>query len=385
MAARDELVFLPLGGVGEIGMNLALYGYGPPHDRTWLAVDFGVAFAHADLPGVDLIFPDIAYLEEERTNLAGIVITHAHEDHFGALIDLWPRLRVPVYATAFTADLLAAKIASEPGAEPVPVTIVAAGRAAVRSVRSTSSTSTSRIRSRSRTPSPSARRSASSSTAATGSSTRRRRSGRRPTTTRLRAIGDEGVLALICDSTNAMREGRSPSETEVGAGGRRDHRRGAGAGRLHHLCVQCRPPPVDRPGRAAAGRDVVVVGPGDAAGDRRGARARHARRRAAVPRRGGLRVPAARQGRGASDRQPGRAARRAVAGRRRRASAHRPRRRATRWSSRRARSPATSSRSTRIVNRAGQPRHPRHHRPRPVWFTSPAIRGATSCARCTPG
>ena len=113
----DELVFLPLGGVGEIGMNLGLYGYGPPDARIWLAVDFGVAFAHDDLPGVDLIFPDIAYLEDERQNLAGIVITHAHEDHFGALIDLWPRLRVPVYATAFTAKLLTAKLAGEPGAQ----------------------------------------------------------------------------------------------------------------------------------------------------------------------------------------------------------------------------------------------------------------------------
>ena len=127
-APENELVFLPLGGVGEIGMNLALYGYGPRHDRTWIAVDFGVSFAHADLPGVDLVFPDIGYLEEERINLLGIVITHAHEDHFGALVDLWPRLEVPVYATAFTANLLAAKIASEPDAAPVPVNVVKAGR-----------------------------------------------------------------------------------------------------------------------------------------------------------------------------------------------------------------------------------------------------------------
>ena len=87
-------------------MNLGLYGFGPRRDRTWLAVDFGIAFEAQDAPGVDVIFPDIAYLEEERASLAGIVITHAHEDHFGALIDLWPRLRVPVYATAFTANLL---------------------------------------------------------------------------------------------------------------------------------------------------------------------------------------------------------------------------------------------------------------------------------------
>jgi ribonuclease J len=117
---KDELVFLPLGGVGEIGMNLGLYGYGPRHDRTWLIVDFGVAFAGPELPGVDLIYPDIAYLEEERTNIAGIVITHAHEDHFGALIDLWPRLRVPVFATAFTAGLHAPQIEEEPPPRTIP-------------------------------------------------------------------------------------------------------------------------------------------------------------------------------------------------------------------------------------------------------------------------
>ena len=76
--AHDELVFLPIGGVGEIGMNLALYGFGPRGRRAWLAVDFGVAFAHADLPGVDLVFPDIAFLEKHRASLVGIVLTHAH-------------------------------------------------------------------------------------------------------------------------------------------------------------------------------------------------------------------------------------------------------------------------------------------------------------------
>src|SRR5258707_13884196 len=124
--AGKELLYLPLGGVGEIGMNLALYGYGQPGDYTYIAVDFGVAFAHADLPGVDLILPDIEYLEQERTNLAGIVITHAHEDHYGALLELWPRLRVPVCATALTAHVLAAKAAGEAGLEAGPVTIVRA-------------------------------------------------------------------------------------------------------------------------------------------------------------------------------------------------------------------------------------------------------------------
>src|SRR5712691_6753329 len=84
----DELVFAPLGGVGEIGMNLALYGLGDERRRQWIAVDLGVAFADDALPGVDLILPDIRYLVEERRNLLGLVLTHAHEDHFGAVIGL---------------------------------------------------------------------------------------------------------------------------------------------------------------------------------------------------------------------------------------------------------------------------------------------------------
>lgn len=212
---KNELVMLPLGGVGEIGMNLMLYGLGRKHDRQWLAVDFGVAFAHADLPGVDLVFPDVSYLEEERTNLAGIVITHAHEDHFGALIDLWPRLRVPVYATAFTANLLAAKVLSEQGAQAVPVTIVKPGERIkvglfdveyINVAHSIPESHALAIR----TPLGTVLHTGDwklDDTPTVGLPT---------DAARLKAIGEEGVLALVCDSTNAMRDGRSPSETEVG-------------------------------------------------------------------------------------------------------------------------------------------------------------------------
>src|ERR1019366_464253 len=125
---KQELVFAPLGGVGEIGMNLSIYGLGDERRRSWLAVDLGVSFASEEhLPGIDLILPDIRYLVQERKNLAGLVLTHAHEDHYGALIDLWPRLKIPVYATPFTAALLEAKRRSEPGAPEIPVTIVQLG------------------------------------------------------------------------------------------------------------------------------------------------------------------------------------------------------------------------------------------------------------------
>ena len=83
-----DLVFAPLGGVGEIGMNFALYGYGPPDDREWLVVDVGVTFPDAAHPGVDLILPDTRFIEERLDRLRGIVITHAHEDHYGALHEI---------------------------------------------------------------------------------------------------------------------------------------------------------------------------------------------------------------------------------------------------------------------------------------------------------
>src|ERR1700748_3363985 len=126
-ASSDELVFAPLGGVGEIRMNLSLSGLGREGARKWIAVDLGVAFAGDDLPGIDLIMPDIRYLLDERHNLLGLVLTHAHEDHFRAILDLWPRLRVPIYATRFTAALFAAKRLSEPGAPDIPINVIALG------------------------------------------------------------------------------------------------------------------------------------------------------------------------------------------------------------------------------------------------------------------
>src|ERR1700719_1017703 len=128
MAGRgEELVFAPLGGVGEIGMNLAVYGFGDAQRRKWIAVDLGVSFAGDDLPGIDLIMPDIRFLLDERHNLLGLVLTHAHEDHFGAVLDPWPRLRVPIYATPFTAALFQAKRLAEPGAPDIPINVIALG------------------------------------------------------------------------------------------------------------------------------------------------------------------------------------------------------------------------------------------------------------------
>ncbi len=214
--SSDELVFAPLGGVGEIGMNLALYGFGDERRRQWIIVDFGVAFAGEDLPGIDLILPDIRYLVEERKNILGIVLTHAHEDHFGALLDLWPRLKLPVYATPFTAALLQAKRESESGAPQIPVTIVpldgrfTLGPFDIELVSMAHSIPESNgliIR----TPLGAVLHTGDwkiDSTPLIGVPTDERK---------LRALGDVGCLALIGDSTNAVREGRSPSERDVAA------------------------------------------------------------------------------------------------------------------------------------------------------------------------
>src|SRR5579871_6577166 len=124
---ESEFVFAALGGLGEIGMNCALYGYGPARARKWLLVDLGVAFAGEDMPGVDLIMPDVGFAERIARDLVGIVITHAHEDHIGALAELWPGLGAQVYASPFAAGLAEARRLGEAGAPDVPIRIVRAG------------------------------------------------------------------------------------------------------------------------------------------------------------------------------------------------------------------------------------------------------------------
>src|SRR5260370_10067036 len=124
MADDNEFVFVPLGGLGEIGMNCALYGYGSASARQWLMVDLGIGFADEDLPGVDLIMPDLSFIEKAQKNLVGVVITHAHEDHMGALVVLWPDLRAPVYMTRFAAGLVHARRLGAPGPPAVPLQVV---------------------------------------------------------------------------------------------------------------------------------------------------------------------------------------------------------------------------------------------------------------------
>src|SRR6202050_3756072 len=213
--AHNELVFAPLGGIGEIGMNLSVYGFGDERRRQWLIVDCGVSFASEEqLPGVDLILPDIRFLVAERRNIVGLVLTHGHEDHMGALLDLWPRLYVPIYATPFTAALFEAKRLSEPGAPQIPVkTVPLRGRLTlgpftvdfINVAHSIPESNALAIR----TPAGIVLHTGDwkiDPTPVIGAPTDQ---------ARLRALGDEGVLALVGDSTNAVRDGRSPSEADV--------------------------------------------------------------------------------------------------------------------------------------------------------------------------
>ena len=217
MSKQEELVFLPLGGVGEIGMNLALYGYGTPEKRQWIMVDCGVTFPGPDLPGVDLVLPDIRYLANQRYNVKGMIITHAHEDHYGAMNDLWPGLNVPVYASPFTAGMLEAKRNYEGTRAEIPVTIFKAGNKInvgpfeIEAVGVNHSI-----------PEPMSLviRTPLGNVVHTGDWKIDHAPSLGPMTdeARFRKLGDEGVLALMCDSTNAMREGVSPSEEEVSEG-----------------------------------------------------------------------------------------------------------------------------------------------------------------------
>jgi ribonuclease J len=212
---QDELVFLPLGGLGEIGMNAALYGFGSEEDRQWILVDCGMGFGgEENLPGIDVVYPDLRFIEEERHNLLGIFITHAHEDHIGALVEMWPRLNVPVYATKFAIGLLETRRLSEAGAPKVDLREIAPGQRLalgpfdieyVPVAHSIPESNALAIR----TPHGLVVHTGDwklDNTPYLGSLTSEEA---------FRALGDEGVLALVCDSTNVVREGTSPSESDV--------------------------------------------------------------------------------------------------------------------------------------------------------------------------
>src|ERR1700733_799447 len=214
VGAQDELVFVPLGGLGEIGMNLALYGYGPKGRRKWLMVDCGVGFAGPEEAGIDIMVPDTRFIERVRQDLVGIIITHAHEDHIGAVTDLWPRLGCPLYATSFAAGLFEARKYNEAGAPDIPIKTIAQGATITLEPFSVEFIPVAHSIPEScalaiRTPVGTVLHSGDWKIDAEPGL------GAQTDIQRLIEIGNEGVLALVCDSTNILREGVSPSEGEV--------------------------------------------------------------------------------------------------------------------------------------------------------------------------
>ena len=205
-----ELLFVPLGGAGEIGMNLNLYGFG----GKWLMVDLGVTFADESQPGIDLILPDPTFIAERRDDLIALVLTHAHEDHLGAVPYLWPRLRCPVYATPFTAAILRRKLNEAGLTAEVPLHVIAAG--ATLDLAPFNVTYVSVTHS---IPEGNALaiRTPAGLVFHTGDWKLDPDPLVGPETDRaaIEGYGDDGVLAMICDSTNVFRDGESGSEAAV--------------------------------------------------------------------------------------------------------------------------------------------------------------------------
>lgn len=206
----DELLFLPLGGCGEIGMNLNLYG----HDGKWLMIDLGITFGNEMTPGIDVIMPDPGFIVEHRADLLGLVLTHAHEDHIGAVPYLWPRLRCPIYATAFTAAVLRRKLAEANLLGEARITeIPMSGRFGLGPFEIELISITHSI------PEPNAvvLRTKLGNILHTGDWKLDPDPVVGPITDEaaLRELGGEGVLAMVCDSTNVLVDGSSGSEAEV--------------------------------------------------------------------------------------------------------------------------------------------------------------------------
>jgi ribonuclease J len=213
---KGELVFAALGGLGEIGMNAYLYGLGEAKARRWLMVDLGLTFPGDAEPGVDVVLPDLKFIAANRKQLAGLVLTHAHEDHIGAVIDLWPRIGCPIYATPFTAGMLRSKSNEFGNKVKLPITEVPiGGRFKVGPFDLEFVNLAHSI------PEPSGLvlRTPHGNVFHTGDWKLDTDPlvGAPSDNARLKQLGEEGILAMVCDSTNALREGSSPSEIEVAA------------------------------------------------------------------------------------------------------------------------------------------------------------------------
>ena len=211
---KNELLYCPLGGAGEIGMNMNLYAYGMPDNHKWLIVDMGVTFADDNFPGIDIIYPDTGFIREKRNNLVGIVLTHAHEDHIGAIAHIWPNLKCKIYATPFTATLIIEKfkekkieienylqvvqLGGKIDLDPFNIEFVSLTHSIVEPNGLKIDTPVGTILHTGDwkyDPEPLV--------------------GEKINSSRLKEIGKKGVMAMICDSTNVFSIGRSGSESDV--------------------------------------------------------------------------------------------------------------------------------------------------------------------------
>ena len=210
----NDLVILPLGGTGEIGMNCYCYGVGPASHREWLMVDLGVKFGDESVPGIDVILPDVGFISKNRKRLAGLIITHAHEDHIGAVARLWPQLKCDVHCTAFAAELMKLKFREYGIEEDVPLVIHKPGKTFI-----VGSFSLEFVNVTHSIPESCALLIETEFGRVLHSGDwkidRTPLLGPTINETRFREIGDKGVDVLVCDSTNVLREGLSPSETSV--------------------------------------------------------------------------------------------------------------------------------------------------------------------------
>jgi len=211
---KEELLFCPLGGAGEIGANMNLYAYGNPGEHKWIMVDIGVTFADDTLPGIDLIYPDPGFIVDKKEDLLGIVITHAHEDHIGAIAHLWPKLKCKIYATPFTAVLIKEKFKEKHIDVNEYLNIVELngildlGPFKIEYVTMTHSILE---------PNGLKIQTPAGVVLHTGDwkIDENPMVGKNIDVSKLQQIGREGVLAMICDSTNIFSVGRSGSEETV--------------------------------------------------------------------------------------------------------------------------------------------------------------------------
>ena len=212
--SKEELLFCPLGGSGEIGMNMNLYAYGKEDNQKWIIVDLGVTFADDSIPGIDLIMPDPGFIIDKKEDLLGIVLTHAHEDHIGAVAHIWPELKCKLYATPFTAALITEKFKEKKiditsFLKTVPLNSkIKLGEFEIDFVTLTHSILE---------PNGLSIKTPLGTILHTGDwkIDPNPLIGNKIDEDKLKKIGNEGVLAMICDSTNIFSPGRAGSESDV--------------------------------------------------------------------------------------------------------------------------------------------------------------------------